>query len=186
MYTHLHEAAGDRRRERRKQGQRHSRLRRQRRLCRASSCRTRVLTSRLRSSSSSTARRAATRQLTIGGRDYQRGPSLAADHHTAGRAERGDAAAAEAAAGCRAADYGTASMKGAIAVVDDTGCSIVDKQNAAVDRGAVGLLVVSAPAAGTGSPAGLFTPGYYQQAHRPGRRHRQRRQCGAAPHQRRR
>ena len=54
-------------------------------------------------------------------------------------------------------------MKGAIAVVDDTGCSIVDKQNAAVDWGAVGLLVVSAPAPGTGSPAGLFTPGYYQQ-----------------------
>ena len=66
-------------------------------------------------------------------------------------------------AGCRAADYGTASVKGAIAIVDDTGCSIVDKQNAAVDRGAVGLLVVSAPAPGAGSPAGLFTPGYYQQ-----------------------
>ena len=66
-------------------------------------------------------------------------------------------------AGCRAADYGTASMKGAIAVVDDTGCSIVDKQNAAVDAGAVGLLVVSAPTPGTGSPPGLFTPGYYQQ-----------------------
>lgn len=67
------------------------------------------------------------------------------------------------AAGCRAADYGTVSVKGAIAVVDDTDCSIVDKQNAAVDSGAVGLLVVSAPAPGTGSPAGLFTPGYYQQ-----------------------
>ena len=36
-------------------------------------------------------------------------------------------------------------MKGAIAVVDDTGCSVVDKQNAAVAKGAVGLLVVSAP-----------------------------------------
>ena len=101
-------------------------------------------------------------QLTIGGRNHQRGPGLAAHHHAAGRAERGDAAAAEGAAGCRAADYGTASMKGAIAVVDDTGCSIVDKQNAAVDRGAVGLLVVSAPGS-SGSPAGLFTPGYYQQ-----------------------
>jgi Zn-dependent M28 family amino/carboxypeptidase len=66
------------------------------------------------------------------------------------------------AAGCRAADYGTASVKGAIAVVDDTGCSVVDKQNAAVDKGAVGLLVVSAPGS-SGSPAGLFTPGYYQQ-----------------------
>jgi len=68
----------------------------------------------------------------------------------------------EKAAGCRTADYGTASVKGAIAVVDDTGCSVVDKQNAAVAEGAVGLLVVSAPGTG-GSPAGLFTPGYYQQ-----------------------
>lgn len=68
----------------------------------------------------------------------------------------------KAARGCRAADYGAASMKGAIAVVDDTGCSIVDKQNAAVDKGAVGLLVVSVPGP-SGSPAGLFTPGYYQK-----------------------
>jgi hypothetical protein len=65
-------------------------------------------------------------------------------------------------AGCRAADYGTVSVKGAIAVVDDTGCSIVDKQNAAVDKGAVGLLVVSAPGT-SGGPAGLFPPDYYQQ-----------------------
>ena len=62
----------------------------------------------------------------------------------------------------RAADYGTVSVKGAIAVVDDTGCSVVDKQNTAVAKGAVGLLVVSAPGT-SGSPAGLFTPGYYQQ-----------------------
>lgn len=66
------------------------------------------------------------------------------------------------AAGCRAADYGSVSVKKAIAVVDDTGCSVVDKQNAAVDKGAVGLLVVSTPGA-SGSPAGLFTPGYYQE-----------------------
>ncbi|MCT7658643.1 M20/M25/M40 family metallo-hydrolase [Mycobacterium deserti] len=65
-------------------------------------------------------------------------------------------------AGCRAADYGARPVRGAIAVVDDTGCSVVDKQNAAVDRGAFGLLVVSAPGSG-GSPAGLFPPGYYQQ-----------------------
>lgn len=65
-------------------------------------------------------------------------------------------------AGCRAADYGTRSVRGAIAVVDDTGCSVVDKQNAAVDRGAFGLLVVSAPTAG-GSPPALFPAGYYQQ-----------------------
>ena len=64
-------------------------------------------------------------------------------------------------AGCAAADYGTKRMTGAIAVVDDTGCSVVDKQNTAVAKGAVGLLVVSNPGA-TGSPKGLFTPGYYR------------------------
>jgi hypothetical protein len=64
--------------------------------------------------------------------------------------------------GCTAADYGTVSVKGAIAVVDDTGCSVVAKQNTAIAKGAVGLLVVSSPGAG-GSPAGLFTSGYYQQ-----------------------
>ena len=64
--------------------------------------------------------------------------------------------------GCSAADYGSVSVKGAIAVVDDTGCSVVDKQNAAVAKGAAGLLVVSAPGT-SGSPAGLFTPGYYRR-----------------------
>ena len=64
--------------------------------------------------------------------------------------------------GCTAGDYGTKSVKGAIAVVDDTGCSVGDKQNAAAAKGAVGLLVVSAPGT-NGSPAGLFAPGYYQQ-----------------------
>lgn len=64
--------------------------------------------------------------------------------------------------GCAAADYGAVAVKGAIAVVDDTGCSVGDKQNAALAKGAVGLLVVSAPGAG-GSPTGLFAPGYYQQ-----------------------
>ncbi|WP_234834957.1 M28 family peptidase [Mycolicibacterium stellerae] len=64
-------------------------------------------------------------------------------------------------AGCAAADYGTKRMTNAIAVVDDTGCSIVDKQNVAVAEGALGLLVVSNPGA-SGSPRGLFTPGYYR------------------------
>jgi Zn-dependent M28 family amino/carboxypeptidase len=64
-------------------------------------------------------------------------------------------------AGCVAADYGTKRVTGAIAVVDDTGCSIVDKQNTAVGEGAVGLLVVSDPG-DDGSPRGLFTPGYYR------------------------
>ena len=47
-------------------------------------------------------------------------------------------------------------------VVDDTGCSVGDKQDAAIAKGAVGLLVVSAPGP-SGSPTGLFTPGYYQR-----------------------
>jgi Zn-dependent M28 family amino/carboxypeptidase len=64
--------------------------------------------------------------------------------------------------GCAPADYGTVAVKGAIAVVDDTGCSVVDKQATAVAQGAAGLLVVSTTATG-GSPAGLFTPGYYQR-----------------------
>ena len=42
-----------------------------------------------------------------------------------------------------------ADVRGAIAVVDDTGCSVVDKQNTAVAEGAVGLLVVSDPANGS-------------------------------------
>lgn len=63
-------------------------------------------------------------------------------------------------AGCTAADYGTKKMTGAIAVVDDTGCSVVVKQNTAVAQGAVGLLVVSTAKP---SPTGLFTPGYYRQ-----------------------
>lgn len=66
------------------------------------------------------------------------------------------------AAGCTGADYGSVSVRGAIAVVDDTGCSVVAKQDAAVDRGAVGLLVVSAPGP-NGSPTGLFPAGYYQR-----------------------
>ncbi len=59
-------------------------------------------------------------------------------------------------AGCASADYGD--VRGALAIVDDTGCSVVVKQNAAVAKGAVGLLVVSA-----GGTQGLFEPGYYQK-----------------------
>jgi Zn-dependent M28 family amino/carboxypeptidase len=64
--------------------------------------------------------------------------------------------------GCSPADYGSVSVRGAIAVVDDTGCSVVDKQKAAVGKGAVAMLVVSPPGT-SGAPAGLFTPEYYQQ-----------------------
>ncbi|MCW2550916.1 MAG: putative aminopeptidase [Mycobacterium sp.] len=68
--------------------------------------------------------------------------------------------------GCVPGDYGSVDVRGAIAIVDDQGCSVVDKQNAAVAKGAVGVLVASDPGA-NGSPAGLFTPGYYQQLTSP-------------------
>lgn len=64
-------------------------------------------------------------------------------------------------AGCTAADYGTVKVAGAIAVVDDLGCSVVVKHDVAVGKGAVGLLVVSPPRP-NGSPAGLYPEGYYR------------------------
>lgn len=66
------------------------------------------------------------------------------------------------AAGCAAADYPAALPKGAIAVVDDTRCSVVDKQNSAVAKGAAALIVTSQPS-GQGAPPTLFNPGYYNQ-----------------------
>ncbi|KUI27388.1 peptidase M28 [Mycobacterium sp. IS-1742] len=65
-------------------------------------------------------------------------------------------------AGCSAGDYGRVDVRRAIAVVDDTGCSVVVKQNVAVAKGAVGVLVATGRAGG-GSPPGLFTPGYYRE-----------------------
>jgi Zn-dependent M28 family amino/carboxypeptidase len=65
-------------------------------------------------------------------------------------------------AGCSAADYGSSRVRGAIAVVDDSTCSVVAKHDAAVAEGAVGVLVVS----DAGRP-GLFTPGYYQRLKSP-------------------
>ncbi|CDQ42625.1 MULTISPECIES: M28 family peptidase [Mycolicibacterium] len=62
--------------------------------------------------------------------------------------------------GCERADYGN--VRGALAIVDDTGCSVVVKQNAAAANGAVGLLVISA-----GGTKGLFEPGYYQKLTMP-------------------
>ncbi|CAA0108838.1 putative lipoprotein aminopeptidase LpqL [Mycolicibacterium vanbaalenii] len=66
-------------------------------------------------------------------------------------------------AGCKQADYDSVSVEGAIAVVDDSECSIVDKQAAALAEGAVGMLVVSRanPTKPVGAPPSLFTPGYY-------------------------
>lgn len=66
------------------------------------------------------------------------------------------------ASGCKAGDYPAAVPKGAIAVVDDAGCSVVDKQTSAVAKGAVALIVLSS-ADGQGSPPTLFSPGYFKQ-----------------------
>ncbi|WP_156744744.1 M28 family peptidase, partial [Mycobacterium sp. E2238] len=64
--------------------------------------------------------------------------------------------------GCAASDYPAALPKGSIAVVDDARCSVVDKQNSAVAKGAAALVVLSAPA-GQGAPPTLFNPGYFKQ-----------------------
>jgi Zn-dependent M28 family amino/carboxypeptidase len=69
-------------------------------------------------------------------------------------------------AGCAAPDYRGVDVHGAIAVVDDTGCSVVDKEKVAVAAGAVGLLVAS-DTGSAGAPRGLFTAGYYQQLKGP-------------------
>ena len=79
--------------------------------------------------------------------------------------------------GCAAGDYPSALPTGAIAVVDDSRCSVVDKQNSALAKGAVALIVISQPTA-AGAPPTLFNPGYLQPADRAGRgcrRHRRRR-----------
>lgn len=68
-------------------------------------------------------------------------------------------------AGCAAGDYQGVNVKGAIAVVDDTACSVVAKQNAALAAGAVGVLV--ALSTSRGSPPTLFTPGYYRELTAP-------------------
>jgi Zn-dependent M28 family amino/carboxypeptidase len=65
-------------------------------------------------------------------------------------------------AGCTPGDYPAVVAKGAIAVVDDSRCSVVDKQNSAVARGAAALIVISAPN-GNGAPATLFNTGYFKQ-----------------------
>lgn len=65
-------------------------------------------------------------------------------------------------AGCSAADYPPTTPKAAIAVTDDTGCSVVDKQNAASAHGAAALIVISQPDR-SGPPSGLFPRGYYEQ-----------------------
>jgi Zn-dependent M28 family amino/carboxypeptidase len=68
--------------------------------------------------------------------------------------------------GCAPTDYPAAVPKGAIAVVDDARCSVVDKQNSAVARGAAALIVISTPN-GQGAPPTLFSPGYFKQLRVP-------------------
>jgi Zn-dependent M28 family amino/carboxypeptidase len=64
--------------------------------------------------------------------------------------------------GCSANDYPSVMPKGAIAVVDDAQCSVVDKQKSAVAKGASALIVLSSPT-GRGAPPTLFTTGYFKQ-----------------------
>ncbi|OBA59213.1 peptidase M28 [Mycobacterium sp. 1100029.7] len=68
--------------------------------------------------------------------------------------------------GCAVNDYPAALSAGAIAVVDDAHCSVVDKQNSARAKGAIALIVVSAPN-GQGAPPTLFNPGYFKQLTMP-------------------
>ncbi|SOX51952.1 peptidase M28 [Mycobacterium ahvazicum] len=68
--------------------------------------------------------------------------------------------------GCAAGDYPATLPAGAIAVVDDARCSVVDKQNSARAKGAAAVIVVST-ATGEGAPPTLFTAGYYKQLTMP-------------------
>lgn len=64
--------------------------------------------------------------------------------------------------GCVTADYPAQVARGGVAVVDDTGCSVVVKQKTARAKGAAALVVVS-DGGRNGAPAGLFERGYYEQ-----------------------
>ncbi|WP_322857458.1 M28 family peptidase [Mycobacterium shigaense] len=64
--------------------------------------------------------------------------------------------------GCAVGDYPATVPAGAIAFVNDAGCSVVDKQNTALAKGAVALIVVRAPNSQAVPPT-LFSPGYFKQ-----------------------
>lgn len=68
--------------------------------------------------------------------------------------------------GCAATDYTGVDVRGALAIVDDSVCSVVDKQNVAVSKGAVGVLMVSDTGT-AGARAGLFPTGYYEKLTSP-------------------
>ncbi len=65
-------------------------------------------------------------------------------------------------AGCTAGDYPAVMPPRSIAVVDDSRCSVADKQNSALAKGAIAVIVISQPT-GAGAPPTLFGPGYYNQ-----------------------
>lgn len=69
-------------------------------------------------------------------------------------------------AGCAPSDYQSGVPTGAIAVVDDSRCSVVDKQNSAVANGAAALIVISEGSGQAAQPE-LFGPGYYNQLTTP-------------------
>ena len=98
--------------------------------------------------------------LTVGGRSYQVDQASLLLQTPAGGLS-GPVLKPTKPAGCSAVDYGSTPPRGGIAVVDDSGCSIVDKQNAAVAKGAAALVVISAGGR-NGSPPGLFVKDYYE------------------------
>ncbi len=98
--------------------------------------------------------------LTVGGRNYQVDQASLLLQTPAGGIS-GPVLKPTKPAGCSAADYGATPPRGGVAVVDDAGCSIVEKQNAAVAKGAAALVVISAGGR-NGSPPGLFVRGYYE------------------------
>lgn len=104
--------------------------------------------------------RQGTQAVTVGGRTYQIDQASLLVQTPPGGLSAPAVHAAKL-SGCTPDDYRGTAVKGAIAVTDDTSCSVADKQNAAVAAGAVALLVMSAPGE-QGAPPGLFGPGYYK------------------------
>jgi Zn-dependent M28 family amino/carboxypeptidase len=103
--------------------------------------------------------------LTVGGRSYQVDQASMLVRTPPGGLT-GQPVRPTQSAGCAASDYPATLPRGAIAVVDDSRCSVVDKQNSAVAKGAAALIVVSQPN-GSGAPPTLFSPGYYNQLNVP-------------------
>lgn len=97
--------------------------------------------------------------VSVGGRTYQVDQ---ASLLVQSRGVEGPVVRPARAPGCSAADYPARVPRGAVVVVDDTGCSVVAKHRAAVDKGAAALVVVSAGGR-NGSPPGLFERGYYER-----------------------